>query len=528
MAQIRYRANLSAKDFVFMSQDWGRSVVLKQYDQNFSRQIVSPTDPDKDIGIPQIFYGHNIMPSAQGFQSVGIGQILPSTGLGVGEKAYQILPSTANNQYGYIQVTFVSSTSAHATYNIYTYQPGISVGWEFRQQVLVPIQFDVYRFTVAQINGLTYLYAPGVGCYSWGGVTWSAVPLTGLTPTDIIGITASFGYMIAWSGNAVAWSSTLSPTDFTPSLITGAGGGSIQGLKGGITSIVHHIFGFVAFSYKNCVAGVYSGNARYPFNFREIIGGGGLSGNSNLIDIDSDSGNLYAYTTAGLQICSVTQAQVVHPEVTNFIGGSRFEDFDDIALTFSNTDITPGSMGKQIAVIANRYLVISYGILNTFPQTFSHALVYDISMKRWGKIKFTHVQAVEYIGAQNNGTQDAARTSFCLLAPLGQMYEVDFSQMAGTGGTIILGKYQHARDRLLTLQQVDLEFIPQTAAMPTVNLLPTYDGKTFQASVPLTPISNTGAPQYPCRTTGMNISIIVQGIFRLDSLMLIYNANGRR
>src|ERR1700744_6157259 len=71
MAQVQYRANLSAKDFTFVAETWGRTVVLKSFDQNFSRQVVSATDPDKDIGIPQIYYCHNVMPASGGFQSIG-------------------------------------------------------------------------------------------------------------------------------------------------------------------------------------------------------------------------------------------------------------------------------------------------------------------------------------------------------------------------------------------------------------------------------------------------------------------------
>ena len=533
MAQIRYRGNLSAKDFVFTSQDWGRSVIMKQYDQNFSRQIVSPTDPDKDIGIPQIFYGHNIMPGAQGFQSVGLTEIVNNNAI-LYPTTVQVLRWTNNSAvWGYFLITFVSSTSNTETYNIYSMTPGIT-NWTSLGQVTIPTNATTLnaRFTAVTINGLTYFLAPGLACYTYDGTTWQQITLTGLDITKVSGITESFGYMIAWGTSTLSWSSTVSPTDFTPSLITGAGGGAIQGLKGAITFVSHHVFGFVAFSSVNAVAGVYSGNARYPFNFREIIGCGGLSGSfTECVSLDSETGNLYAFTTAGMQLVSVTQAQVIFPELTNFLAGSRFEDFNDATLQFSTTDVVSGGIFKQINVIANRYLVISYGVTAGFPTVFTHALVYDIAMKRWGKLKFTHVQAVEYLSAPGGnflGTQDLARSSLCLMDPNSNLWQVDFTQAATTGGTIILGKYQHARDRLITLDQVDIEYIPQTAHIPAVNVFTTYDGKTFQLPVALTPIAATNAPQYPCRTTGMNHSICIQGIFRLDSIMLTYHPSGRR
>lgn len=531
MAQIRYRANLSAKDFVFFSQNWGRSVILKQYDQNFSRQIVSPTDPDKDIGIPQIYYGHNIMPASQGFQSIGYQQVIANTGI-AGTPTQVLKWESSNGSIGYFLITQTAfNPGVSATYNIYGYTIGVSSTWTLLSSGIVQNSpAYVHRFTVALVGGQTYLYIPLSGCYSYDGTTFAAVTLTGLTASQIIGITASYGYMIAWSTTTVAWSSTVSATDFTPSLITGAGGGSIQALKGGIRTIVYHTFGFIAFSDINCVAAVYSGNSRFPFNYREVIGGGGVSAGKQLVDLDSESGNLYAYTSSGLQIVSVTQAQVVHPEVTNFVGGSRFEDFNDVTLQFTETDVTIGSFFRQLSVVANRYLVVSYGIAITSPITYTHAIVYDIAMKRWGKLKITHCQAFEGLFLNASGSEDSelnARASLCFALPDGSITRADFSQAATVGGTIILGKYQHARDRLITLLQVDLESVDTTANI-TVHDVITLDGKTWKTPVLLTPIANTSAPQFPARQTGMNHTLIIQGVWQLYSLMFTYCASGRR
>jgi len=382
--------------------------------------------------------------------------------------------------------------------------------------------------TIAFINGLNYIYVPRTGCYSWDGTTWSNVTLTGLTPSAIIGITGAFGYMIAWSTSAVAWSSTITPTDFTPSLITGAGGGSVQGLEGNIFVCAAHIFGFIVFGQRNCVAAVYSGNARYPFNFRKIIGGGGLAQYYiPSIALDAESGNLYAWTSAGLQIVSVTQAQPVFPELTNFLGGSRFEDFNDGTLAFTETDVTAGTMPHRLAVISDRYLIISYAATITAGpiQLYTHALVYDISMKRWGKLKANHIGVFEV--SVTDIAELSPRSNIGLLAADGSVSNVDFSYLATSGGTIILGKYQHARDRMITLEQIDLEYVQSTANVNVYDMV-TYDGKTFQPPQLLTAIANTNAPQYPTRLTGMNHSVIIQGIWQLDSMMLTYHSNGRR
>lgn len=76
---------------------------------------------------------------------------------------------------------------------------------------------------------------------------------------------------------AIAWSSLIDPTDFTPSLVTGAGGGAVQGAKGDIVCCVSHTIGLVIYTNQNAVAAPTSGNARYPFNFRELVASGGIA-----------------------------------------------------------------------------------------------------------------------------------------------------------------------------------------------------------------------------------------------------------
>jgi hypothetical protein len=46
-------------------------VIVGGPDQNFIRQLYSPEDPDKDIGVPQIYYLHNVLPTSSGFASIG-------------------------------------------------------------------------------------------------------------------------------------------------------------------------------------------------------------------------------------------------------------------------------------------------------------------------------------------------------------------------------------------------------------------------------------------------------------------------
>lgn len=518
MSQTNYRANLAAKDMTFLAEAWGRTVILKQFDQNFSRQIVSPTDPDKDIGIPQIFYCHNVMPAAGGFQSVGITQTVPPLPGGKTGMTQQFSYSDATVGL----VSYIGFVPVGNTYDVYRLIRA-TLTWAFIMNV--PASDTVnFRVSSATVNGILYVYIPFNNCYIFNGTTLTVQALGGLTPAAVVGITESYGYMIAWNFTTIAWSSTIDPTDFVPSLITGAGSGSVQQLKGKIQTCYHHTYGFIIYSTSNAVSAVYSGNPQFPFNYREIINGGGIQ-DPELITTDPETGNQFAWTTAGLQLMSITSAAPVSnnqfPELVNFIGGSRFEDFNEVTNTLIEIDIALGSMVKRLNVIAARYLVVSYGVTS-----LTHALVYDSAMRRWGKIKANHVDVFDYYFSNPNTT---ARASFGLLAADGSMSIVDFSYKTTGNGVMMLGKYQHSRARMITLLGVQPENIFDTSAC-TVGLLTTYDGKTFQPIKILTPAADSSplSPQYPTKTTGLNHSLLFKGAFNLDCLILSYIENGVR
>ena len=70
MAQVLTRLNLASTAFPFLSEFSGRGIIVKQSDQNYVPSTVSKEDLDKDIGIPQVYYCHNIMSTGQGYMSV--------------------------------------------------------------------------------------------------------------------------------------------------------------------------------------------------------------------------------------------------------------------------------------------------------------------------------------------------------------------------------------------------------------------------------------------------------------------------
>jgi hypothetical protein len=506
MAQITYRANLSAKSFPFVSENFGRSVIVSGQDQNFVRQVVAAEDQDKDIGIPQLYYCHNVMPNAQGWQSVGYTSILPASGVTNFISIFLIRDGSDNK-------SFLGIT---ATGDFYI-SDGTGAPWIYKRAGVAG-----KLVTVAYVAGTTYIYVANTGCYNynWGTGLFVVVTLSALTAANVVGITYSAGYLIAWTTSTVAWSSTLDPTDFTPSLTTGAGGGAVESARGAINYCVPHTLGFIIGTADNCVAALYQNNIRYPFQFREIVNSGGMT-SLDLVSWDANSSGLYAYTTSGLQLISTSQTQTIYPEITDFISGRYFEDFDDGTNTFSTT-VLSAAMLKKVSVVADRYLIISYGLTE-----LTHAIVYDIILKRYGKLKLTHVQAFTYHLAAA-GILETPKQSCGFLKKDGSVSIIDFSIGSPTlNGTMILGKYQYVRARTMQLDQIFLESIRATQNF-TLSVLSALDGKNNTLSVPVLTYSSGLAREYSTRAIGINHSLLFQGGFVLDSLVLQFNIHGKR
>ena len=550
---------------------------MPQADNAFNRQLASQEDTDRDVGIPQAYYMHNVMPVAQGFQSIGYTQINGSAAPATPFTSIWTIRDSTDTK------AFLGVTSGGAFYI------NNGTGWIYKMTVAFtgPV-------TTAYVSGISYIFLGMSGCYRYdfGTAAFVAVTLTGLDATKVVGITGAVGYLLAWTvpipavaltfttavGSAVllgavttgvvinqvvtgagiptgstviaispgvsvtisqvataagtvsisfgsmaagiAWSSTLDPTDFVPSLITGAGGGNVEGARGAITYCVAHTLGFIVYTTNNAVAAVYSNNARYPFTFREILSSGGLS-SLDLVGYDANSGNHYAYTTSGLQLVGTSQTQTILPEVTDFISGKYFEDYDEISGTFNRVVLT-ATMVKKINVISDRYLIISYGI-----NGLTHVLVYDISLKRFGKLKIPHVSTIEYL-LVSTGVTEIPKQSMGFLQADGTIKIVDFGAYSSTSsGVIALGKYQYVRARLMQLNTVAFENVYNQNTI-SLSILSALDGKNAVSSVP-EKLSGVGTQAvYGCRASGINHSLIVKGNFLLESLVLQFSVDGKR
>jgi hypothetical protein len=221
-----------------------------------------------------------------------------------------------------------------------------------------------------------------------------------------------------------------------------------------------------------------------------------------------------------MQIVSTAQSQTIFPELTDFISGLKFEDFDEITLQFSTVKLSE-AMVKKVTVVSDRYLVISYGITE-----LTHAVIFDIALERWGKVKISHIDCFEF-ELDVPAIVDVPKQALAFMAKDGTIYCADFTSVSPeTKGVILLCKYQYARSRMLQLHSIDIENIYNSNFF--LKVYTTLDGKNGTWS---TPYDNSGYmeenKEYLTDVVGVNHSILACGNFKLNTLQLTYSIHGK-
>lgn len=598
MAQVTIRANLSNVQIPLLTEEFGRSVIVRQQDLNYNPTLASKADVDKDVGIPQVYYAHNVMPTNYGYRSISYSNQIAPLGIDTfsqvinllsisGAKAFLAVTTDGSLYVSHVGVGYVWTQITGFMKATYTEGTNTGTGYIASVSVLNGSAADVYLVTMTSatafqvkkngvneatgttgteyvsangkmkftlnsgttafvagdnftltlsaatflgaityvpLSGETYIASEGNGIFQYdftaNTLIWRMA--VGIEPAQLLGIAGANGYLIVYSIDTVTWSSTIDPLDFIPSLSTGAGGGSVEEAKGPIRRIVSLTSGFIVFTAANAVAAIFGQNIRFPFTFREIPNAGGIS-DLTLVTDEADSTSVYAFTTHGLQQISTQKATNVMPELSDMLTGKRFEDFDTGTLTFSTQNLT-NPLKKRVEFISGRFLVISYGI-----SSFTHSIIYDTSLQRFGKLKIDHVSAFQY-GFLDADDADTPKKQIALITKNGQVKTVEFAAgVTSDDSVIFLGKFQYMRSRVLTLENVELETIDEGAAL-TIYDYATSDGKTFTG----TPISGwdtglTGLTRsYNFHNTGMNHSLLAKGTFRLNSMQLTFTVGGDR
>jgi hypothetical protein len=511
MAQQIYPMNMQDTIFPLLSEQQTRTIMGASIGQ-------APAEAVK----PGVAYMHNVMPTKYGMSSVGYTEIAPNLAI----------PSA--QPFVDVRVMFGDSAANVRTYIGFTADGKIylldrfSDTWVAVQAGLAGVaagDFDKDKLSSATVNKVTYLFYAGVNIYRLLDISVpqiQAATATGLNIANVVGITSSYGYLVAVTKDAVAWSSTIDPLDFTPSQVTGAGGGVVANADGDILFATSNSLGILIYTLNNIVAATYTGNALYPFKFREVDGSKGGVTLSN-VAWESNSAQQFVYSKAGLMSVTSKQADMFLPEISDFLSGQRFEDFNEVTKLLVQTELAIDTkLVKQIKYISSRYIVISYGLPST-PVLFTHALVIDTAMSKVGKLKIDHADVFEYTTASADGSKDL----IAFLAGLGSTKIVNFSAVAANTGVIVMGKLQATLTRLLGLMGVEVENVNTGASLELLSSA-SFDGKNFTNVAGTLKDTASNVREYAFRSSALTHNIILIGQFNLVNLQVTYRIEGRR
>lgn len=503
MAQSKYPIALRDSTFPLLSELQTRTVIGTTVGK-------APAQNER----PSVAYCHNIMPVKEGYNSVSYLPIV------AGLDPDAVAP--------FSDVRTVYSTELTRLYlvwdavgSVYALIEG-STNWVAIDPTVPPtggLGFDPDTVTIGTVNGVSYIFYTGIGAFTYtvAGNTLNAVTLVGLSIPDVLGVVESAGYLVAYTTLAIAWSSTIDPTDFVPSSVTGAGGGNVAGIAGKILFITANSLGLLVFAVGNVLAGTFTGNVQFPWKFRPVPKAkGGIS--LDLIAYEAEGNEMFVYSKAGLQSITSQRAEIILPEITDFLSGKRFEDFNETTLAYELTDLTT-TMKKKLKFISSRYLVISYGITE-----FTHAIVVDTALNRLGKLRITHTDCFEYIDNQ----VEIAKESMAFLLADGAVSVLDFSTTADSSGVLIMGKLQGSHTRMLTLEGVEVENTGGISETLTVTDQASIDGKNTVNIAGTKAYSDGELAEFVFHNTAKNHSLVFLGKLNAVTLLVRYFLAGRR
>lgn len=551
--KIPFRVNLSATIFPFYSRLHGRTVIIPRIDQNVDRININRQDADKDSGIPQVYFMENVIPTDYGFSSVGYKKVVNAISSTAKLQFLLTLKDTDGTSFLYALVIDPATPSNSGDYKL-TVNASTSVWQQVVAKPALQLSDITEDYTVTQsfVQGQQFLCFYKTGFVIWNGTTFTPATFNGLTPENIKGILSVGSYNIAYDDQAIYWSSLADPTDFVPSLATGAGAIVPSDLKGPIVVCRPLKEGFLIYTTNNVVSATLTDSVEAPFYFREVSGSVGISKAAVPAELENTPSHIVA-TALGVQQIDKSNAKVIFPEVADFIGNRIIEYYDPVQKKFIEDIVLDEHFLFRVTSVTSRYLLASFGRKST---NFTHALFYDYSLNKWGRLKFPHAfivlwpYNVEYLpylwltpgtkswedypdwtwNDANFTALAGAKSSKQLIAFVqedGEIYIVsnEFPSIERSG-IFILGKYQVDRRYFTSLLDISVECVNKFASFDT-QILSSVDGSNIATVIsPYLKSKTDYTRDYLCKAVALNHSICFIGAFDLSSVILTCRLSG--
>lgn len=560
MSRLEVRATLTNVSYPFYSEELSATVLVSQNNQELNRIPIrgyDGEDAETSYGIPQSYYMQNVLPTTRGYSSVDFPLAIPAHPFGpsVIVDSMYVLRDVTNNISR--TVLFAPAKGSNLIFD-----PNFG-GW---------LQFPFAQpsdktVTVAAVQGKAYIYYAETGAYAYNFNTgaFAAVALTGIDTSKILGLCGGGLYLVAWDKKTVYWGGATSATNtnFTPSLITGAGSTNLIGARYTITTILPLADGYVAYTEGNAIGATNSNNIISPWIFREIPGSSGVI-DSNHVTYESNLDFHMAWTTSGFQQINFRQAQLVWAELSDVLMRGIISQYNIVTNRIDTVIVNKSDI--RINNIGSRYTTVSMREKNSSTE-FMHSYVFDWSNQRWGRLRVGHVDffdlrqpaidvPVTYSSLLVDGTtyqnwlDDDISYSFLLSTDLTQglgdtfgtvradgsiyaaAYNLSAAYIAPSVGSalteqacIFLGKYKQVRGKNLILQelQVDSDFFG------TINAYSIDSCGDIAQSLQVADIQSPQLTnRYLTRFYGDSIAVSLHGDFNLTDLLLIFSGAGTR
>lgn len=531
MGQIAYRANLSSAIFPMTVADGGRTVIVPGPDQNFDRRV-DPEGEQKDAGIPQALYLENVMPTSNGYQSIGYktlaalppaGYVGPGTPTVRGELYLYVESGAVAGVFRRFLVLFRSGASSSDRDAIASSFTLATFGWT-QCTGAIPASNNEF-LSCAKVVDKTYVFDgtklyevtnPGADVLNFTDVSGS---VTGLTLTDVICIWSTANYLlVAQKDGRILWSSLTTPTDFTSSLVSGAGSIVPNDVKTNVKFVKEAVNGFYIYTESGVVFGQYTGNARYPFKFSAVLNSGVYSSSYQVFGDSRSNTQVAIDNTGNIRFISGNTAQLEAPELSNFL--EKTKQADEFNLTSYVFSLGAVASSLRLTYILDKYIAIKFTVGGS-----TYFCVYDTALRRYGKLKvagnlYTDLKSFYFFGTLEG--EVGYQAGF-------DIYNTDFV----ASGVAILGRFQYVRSRVMQMEEIEIEGPQNTAIVSSPNfsvvLMPSTDGRNFDAPVPLTPVSIAGGlATYDCHRTAKNHSILIKGAFSVNTVQLKFVPGGER
>lgn len=381
----RFHVNLTNREFPHSFVELGSTVVISNMLEANRPQVggFNGTGAEQSAGICQAYFMQNVLPTTRGYSSVSFQQKLPPIA-GINEiPELQILRGSGQN------------VAMHAALGgaQYVFDPRVG-SWQVFPLGTVTVVQPFY----ALVKERTFIFYPELGLvyeYDFDAQDMVLVAISGLDLLEMQGICAAGPYLIFWDASRVYWSAVLDPTDFVPSLATGAGSTAVLDISSKIVMCAGLSGGLIIYTATNAVAGRLTNNVQFPFLFREIRGSAGIADRHHLAANTTTQTHI-TWTASGFQQLSFEGAEYAFPELSDGIIRGILSELDPLYLRpiltrHSNLDV-------RVNFASNRWLCISLRTAVDAADGVPYRLAYvlDLVLGRWGRLDVPHRQVMEY------------------------------------------------------------------------------------------------------------------------------------